>query len=55
MNKDDKLLLKECVDLTISTIGSNLSKVDKEAKGKQRELLNTLLILHKKIDTIKTK
>ena len=54
MNKEDKLLLIQSVDLMISTVSSQLPKVQEEEERVQgRELLGKLLDLPTKINELK--
>ena len=54
MNKEDKLLLIQSVDLMISTVSSQLPKVQEEQERvKGRELLGKLLDLPTKINELK--
>tara|TARA_R110000796_G_scaffold236658_1_gene356252 strand:- start:551 stop:733 length:183 start_codon:yes stop_codon:yes gene_type:complete len=54
MNKEDKLLLIQSVDLMISTVSSQLPKVQEEQERVQgRELLGKLLDLPTKINELK--
>ena len=54
MNKEDKLLLIQSVDLMISTVSSQLPKVQEEQERIQgRELLGKLLDLPTKINELK--
>ena len=54
MNKEDKLLLIQSVDLMISTVSSQLPKVQEEQERVQgRELLGKLLDLPNKINELK--
>ena len=54
MNKEDKLLLIQSVDLMISTVSSQLPKVQEEEERVQgRELLGKLLDLPNKINELK--
>lgn len=54
MTNEDKTLLTQSVDLMISTIGSQLPKIQDEKERLQgRELLGKLLSLPNKINSIK--
>jgi|TARA_R110000787_G_scaffold190243_1_gene301696 hypothetical protein len=53
MDKEDKLLLTQSVDLMISTVSSQLPKVQEEERLQGRELISKLLVLTNKIAEIK--